>query len=328
MAISLVGTAFNTAANGGSCTVTLPGGLAQNDIVLVCGGHGNDTGSSNASISTSGYTQLDQQSVAGTVNGVIAWKRMGASPDATVTGTGGGDTSNGVAYVAMVFRGVSTTTAIDATTIGLTGHSSQPNSDPITTATNAAAVITAFVVETTRTVNTTPTGYIDTVQAASGDTKEASAAAAWRTVSPVGSENPAPWILDSGISRDWVAFTVALRPSTAVFDDASISATGTGTVALIGAPLADGALAVTGTATVGMTGVADTANSGQLEVYPVATVAFTGEAVTTSDAVFASQGMATLSMIGKRFGLIKSISKTTVGRGQKRSEVSINRDVL
>ena len=57
MAISLVGTASATGTGDASVVITLPVGIAENDVVVVSGGH-TVKGSTDPAVSTSGYTQL------------------------------------------------------------------------------------------------------------------------------------------------------------------------------------------------------------------------------------------------------------------------------
>jgi hypothetical protein len=297
MAISYVGSASNFAANGGDVTVTLPGGIAENDIVLVVGGHGNASGAA-ASISTSGYNTLDTQASAANYSGIIAWKRMGGSPDTTVTGTGGGDVSSGVAYIAYVVRGVDTSTAIDATTTEATGTSGLPNSPSITTVTDDCMVITAGLFAVANGTLTPPAGYSNALTVSGSDTNGIDVVCASR-IQPLGAVNPAGWGAILGDSSDdWVAWTVALRPAASgTFGDGALSGGSiSGTATFVGVNEGLGPFAMTGTGTASFAG----------EPFYNAVAAFTGTetsswvgtSISSQPVPFSMTGTGTASFVG------------------------------
>jgi hypothetical protein len=249
MAISLVGTVTGGAANGADVTLTLPGGIAENDLVCVFGGFIGD-GDPKPGVSTSGYTE----NVEG-ASYTFSYKKMGASPDASVTCSGNNDPSIGtfvaVAYVAMVFRGVDVSTPIDATTIVATGNDpGSPNSGSITTVTDGAAVITAGFTPTQDATITAPTGYGDTTTANATDLVPYTVGAAWKTIASAGATNPEPWSNWDG-DQDWVALTVALRPAASgTFGDGAFSGGSiSGTATFVGVNEGLGPFAMTGTGT-------------------------------------------------------------------------------
>jgi hypothetical protein len=246
MAISLVGTVTGGAANGADVTLTLPGGIAENDLVCVFGGSYQGFA---AGVSTSGYTE-NTDYIGTTMELSFSYKKMGASPDASVTGIGTGNSSLASAYVAMVFRGVDTSTPIDATTVTTEGSGSSPNSASITTVTDGAAVISAVISDNQDTSVTAPTGYGDTANGNASDLLSTTVAAAWKAVSPAGAENPEPWTAWS--NREWSGLTVALRPAASgTFGDGALSGgsiTGTATFVAINEGLGPFAMTGTGTA--------------------------------------------------------------------------------
>jgi hypothetical protein len=273
MAITLVGTASGGNISGNNAIITLPAGMAQDDIVLVIGGTGND--GTPAAVTTSGYTSLDT-SASSQVDLNASWKRMGVSPDTTVTCNGGGNAADAVAYVAMVFRGIDTTTAIDATTITNSG-TGDPNSNSITTVTNGAAVVTCFISEDTSSPITAPTGYGDKVDEERSDANPVQVGAAWKAVATAGAENPIPWNTSFAAGANYIAYTIALRPAIATTAvDGVFSATGTANVSLIGSVGANMMLNATGTGTASWTGTA-LGITGALAATGTATVAFEGE---------------------------------------------------
>lgn len=212
MAITYRGGGEASAINGGDPTITFPGGVAENDIVLAGGGHGLQ-GTTAATILTSGYTQLELGPLSSTADVAGCWyKRMGATPDSTVQGEGGGNGSDAVVYLCQIFIGVDTTTAIDATTTEAASSSGAPDSPNIDTVTDGAAVVSIGVGGVFDSTVTSPSGYGDQVHLNRDDTRPVTAGMAWVTKATAGGENPAAW---TGWSTGtWAAFTVALRPAT------------------------------------------------------------------------------------------------------------------
>jgi hypothetical protein len=124
MAISFVGSLPTVAtANGGNVTLTFTNlrdaanvqpTLAQNDVVFAIFAWGNTADYTAPTIS--GWALLDDKYANGSTNDTnlaVYYKRMTASPDASVTATGPGGSANSSIGVAFVLRGVDTTTAID-----------------------------------------------------------------------------------------------------------------------------------------------------------------------------------------------------------------------
>jgi hypothetical protein len=241
MAITLVGTAEASNINGNDATLTLPSGMAQNDVVVVVGGHGHSGNA--AGVTTSGYTEL-LDTGGGQCKLSVSWKRMGASPDTTALCQGSGDSDDATCYVALVFRGVSTTSAIDASLTSTTGTGS-PNSPSITTVTNGAIVISCFVQAVDDYTVLAPTGYSVQKDVARNDTSPITAGAAYKAIMPAGAENPGPWTASS--SDNYVAATMALTPETpGVFSDSALSVTGGDTTSFVGSVGPSGFLTVTG----------------------------------------------------------------------------------
>lgn len=203
MAITRVGEAEASAINDGDVTLDLSGlSLLENDVVvLVASG-----GVSAPSMTTSGYTAT----VVGTT--ILAWKRMGSTPDTSaVVNITGISSLFASAAVAIAFRGVDTTTAMDATITSANSSGTNPDSPSITTVTDGAGVISAFGSFVADAAVTAPSGYGDQVDIASTDTVPATAGMAWLTKASAGAEDPASWTNVS--SGTWAAFTVALRPA-------------------------------------------------------------------------------------------------------------------
>lgn len=206
MPITQVLRTLNNATNGGNVTLALTG-AQENDIVLVFGGHPFRSGSVAAGISTAGYTTLFSADTTPNVSFVVAWKRMGASPDANVVGLGSGNASDATAYGAYILRGVDTTTAIDTATQNAVGV----DAPSITTVTDLAWVV---VCTGTAVVDSTPgtiTNYTNIGNTAGNDTVDITIACATREIATAGAENPGAW--SSLTSTNARSVTVALRPA-------------------------------------------------------------------------------------------------------------------
>lgn len=211
MAITYVGGATGSAVDGADTSAIALPTLQENDIVLVAGGH-TGAASQTPGPTDSGYAEIASVALVGNKYFTVHRKRMGATPDTTVTGGGSGNANHGCSYVVMCFRGVDTTTSEDATATVAQASSTNPDSPSITTVTNGAAVVSLAGSIVSDSSVTVPTGYGDKVNiSTSGETQDYSAAGAWITKATAGAENPAAWA--SWASGIWGAATVALRPA-------------------------------------------------------------------------------------------------------------------
>jgi hypothetical protein len=244
MAISFV-EALEGSANNGT-DVDIPFVNAQSgDFVLVMGGH--QRSGSNAGVGTSGYTENVDYTSQNRFS--VSYKFISA--DTGVTCLGSGNAADGAAYIAFVFRGVDTSTPIDATTTNAENSGGiDPNSPSITTVTDGAAVVSAFLLNEDILANLGPTGYSNTSVKQSGDTNRVTAGAAWKAKATAGAENPSAWTMSGGATQAWKAATIAIRPAAAgVITDGVFSATGEVSVSLVGVYEAAGPFSMTGTGT-------------------------------------------------------------------------------
>ncbi len=101
------GTQDSDTAGAGTDTVSLPGSLAENDIVVVA--LSSDLSLDSSTIVSTGWTVLWQSADISPENWIV-YKIMGATPDTGIEITRG--TSEGV-VVCMAFRGVDTVTPVD-----------------------------------------------------------------------------------------------------------------------------------------------------------------------------------------------------------------------
>lgn len=134
--LTLVGTASDTIdGNGANADITLPGGLQEDDIVIV--GVSSDGDMSSRGIQTSGYTDII---AAGSDNPGrhLAYKLMGASPDSVVNVTSGA--FRHAAITIHAWRGANTTTPVETANTA-TGNGASPDPASHTTANNNAVRI-------------------------------------------------------------------------------------------------------------------------------------------------------------------------------------------
>jgi hypothetical protein len=220
MALSFIGSASGFNDAGGSVTITLPGGVAEGDVVYVCGGTANVSDIA-VGVSTAGYTELVD--IFGTdtqdTNFAVDRKVMGSTPDSTAVCIGSGDATIAASYVMHVWRGANTTTPEDVTTTTATGiDSGTPNSPSISPVTTGAVVLTAGAGNNFDTSTTTaPTGYANQVDVDAGNlSRLLRAMMASKSWSGSGAEDPAAWTISStDVSFCWAAATIAIRPAPA-----------------------------------------------------------------------------------------------------------------
>jgi hypothetical protein len=204
--------AFLVEEDGTTQNLTLPGTPLENDIVVVA--FGNDNFVAGVTINTSDYVAIHSiGGGSGTPGRWIAYKRMGSTPDTVVNVDSEGADS---AVVIQVWRGVDTTTALDATPTNTTGTSASADPPSITTVTNGALVfaVAIFDDDDAAATATAPSGYTNLI---AGDTGNASTSVgatvmmASKTVATAGAEDPAAF---GGTADDqWAAITFALRPA-------------------------------------------------------------------------------------------------------------------
>jgi len=226
VAISYVGAA--TSQNGNAVSLaSLSGGIGgpvlEGDFVLV--GHSMASTANQAPLVTqAGFTNLTDlfgdDSV--DINLVVAHKRMGSTPDTSVTvntvGTISADAHN---TVALVFRGVDPTTPFDVThTTAVGANTGVPNPAAITPVTAGAQIVlivagafTGFAAGSTYTA--APSGYGDLVQAILTSTsRDGMIGAARKAWSGSGADDPGTFAtLNASASSSWAAYTIALRPA-------------------------------------------------------------------------------------------------------------------
>lgn len=292
MAITVVATTTAVVEpGGGSDDVTIPGTPLENDIVEVV--VAADTGVVEEDILTSGYTTIAENSGTNIPSLVVAYKRMGSSPDSTVEIAQGGGSLD-YAVTVRLLRGIDTTTALDVTPTEDIGSGSFPDAPSITTSTDGAMVTAYGLLDDDDVASsvTVPSGYSNllTADTGNGNTNASGATImiADKVVSSAGPEDPP--IFGGGGADQWTGVTVAWRPSSGSTVTAAGTAAGTGaaSAASVAYHYTDGIAAGAGAASGAVEASAETAGaaagSGEASGDATAAAVTTGTAAGTGTA--------------------------------------------
>jgi hypothetical protein len=229
VAISRIGGTQGGAANAGAVTLTLPGSMAANDLILVAYGNAdNDNTQPTLAMTTAGYTELTTSTlssplnVAGESNLAIFYKYHNGSDTTAVCAAGGTGTDSASACALQVFRGVATVAqggpleiAI-ATATGTSGGDPNPPSVSGFTEATSAVVIAGMVCSATSALTlTAPTNYTtNAVNGTGTDTFSGSCGLAYRLTGAADPEDPGVFT-DSGTGVGWCAATMVLKEAPA-----------------------------------------------------------------------------------------------------------------
>lgn len=215
MAWTKVGESTFTVAGGASTeTKTLPGTPATDDIVIIALASDGDLSADGPS--TADYVVIDAPVSA--VPGVwFGYKIMGGTPDTQVVVQQ--RATNIQAGILQVWRGVDTTTPIDATRTTTAGASGMPNPPSYNPVTNGVLILAVGMLDDDDTAGTVtaPANYTNLVAADTGQASTAAGATAMiasrELVTVSGAEDPAAF---GGSGSDaWTSYTVGLRPAAA-----------------------------------------------------------------------------------------------------------------
>jgi hypothetical protein len=200
--ITLVGT--NSDESG--TTHSLPSGLLENDIVIV--GYSTYHSAYGGSAPPSGWTLISNRNYWGANTTIVYYKKMGSTPDTTVTM--GGPGADYMSVVSMAFRGVDTTTPFDASATDTQASSGMPNPPAITTVTSGSAIVAFGGIRYDQFVPTVPSGFDDIVYDYGGNANSTAMMAcdldSTRTPGAVD-----PGAFGGGYSDAWTATTIALK---------------------------------------------------------------------------------------------------------------------
>lgn len=212
-AISVVSAIKGSIVDGLDVTLTFPSGsVQQGDVVVVYGGFDPQGAGQSANITTTGYTSIANSTTTNISFGTW-YKVMGATPDTSVVGKGGGNNRTASAYAAYILRGVDQSRVLDSipSTTGPTS-STNPDPPPVTTSIPGTWVIPVVGSNVYDTSVTAPTNYSNLNGSSGNDNNDISTYASTRTISSPGSENPGTY--GSWSSGYWYAVTMAISPET------------------------------------------------------------------------------------------------------------------
>ncbi len=282
MAIQYVGRALGVVNSTASATynfslTSLTGGIGTapqaGDLIVVYSGF-PQASDLNPGVTTAGYTEVADLYANDTRDANLSVSyRVADGSETSITVTGSNSASYGSATLVAVFRGVDTTTPLDATTTTATGtNAGLANGPAITPVTPGAWVITGGLQtgDTTPSVAFTgPSGFTEIGQVgATGTTSGPRIGVYYKSGWSSGAVDPTAWAGgESTTSDSWGAATLALRPA-AVTGSASLS--GSGTLAASGSYVWDGAAGLSGSSSlaasgsVAFSGAADLVGSGAL----------------------------------------------------------------
>ena len=217
MAWTKVGeTTFNIADNSTNQDVTLPGTPLENDIVIY--GHASD-GIVSPGVQTTGYTDIMTDTGTALPGHESGYKIMGATPDTVITFNQVSPREY-TAGVLQIWRGVDTSTPIDATPTTASGGSGAPNSPSYTTVTNGALIFAIGFLDDDNSAGivTVPSGYSNLLaHDNTSNTDNATSMIASKELATAGTDDPAEF--GGGLDDGWYAVTFALRPAAGVTDE-------------------------------------------------------------------------------------------------------------
>lgn len=228
MAISYVGgkVAGTAGQGGGSIDLTtgLEGGSGgapiAGDLVVVTVSVGTAARAPTIAISTpTGYTALTAQRTTATTydtNVQTCYKVMTATPDTAVTIPASGNNADGIAYSIQVFRGVDTTTPMDATATYATGTATNnlPNGAAITPVTSGAWIVVCGGGAAASGGTYAAAALTNFLTANGPDTNDGNVGAGYFTGWTSGAYDPVVWTGGSAnAGNSWGCTTLALRPA-------------------------------------------------------------------------------------------------------------------
>ncbi len=226
MAISRIGGASGSAINAGSVSVTLPGSMAVDDLILLAWSCGDDDFTQpTLAMTTAGYTELTTSTLsadggtAGDGNLAVFYKFHNGSDTTAVTAASGTGTDSSNAVAVQVFRGVATVAqggpleiAIATATGTSGGDPNPPSVSGFTEATSAVVIAGAMSVATTALTLTAPTNYTTNfvTTGSASETFAATVGLAYRLSGAADPEDPGAFT-DNGAGAAWCAATMVLE---------------------------------------------------------------------------------------------------------------------
>ena len=228
MAISRIGGTTGNNINAGSITLTLPGSMAVDDLILIAYGVGDDDFTQpTLAMTTAGYTELTTSTLsadggtAGDGNLAVFYKFHNGTDTNAVTTASGTGTDSSTAACLQVFRGVATVAdggpleiTIQTATGTSGGDPNPPSVSGFTEATSCVVIACACGNSAALTL-TAPTNYTTNALNAVGDDNfDVSVGLAYRLSGASDPEDPGIFT-DSGAGAAWCAATMVLKEAPA-----------------------------------------------------------------------------------------------------------------
>lgn len=210
MAITLVGSTTAQAGPGphGALTFDISGMGVQEDDLLValCIESGSNTWASET-----GWTDFPNVASQGQVSRRLYYKLSGVSEGNPAFDAGSAFTGN---YgIIAAFRGVDTTTPVEASTVGTEGESNSPNPPSVTTLTDGAWVVALESNDDNDNTSGSPypTGYTGIQYGDQTDGGGPGGGMAYKEIATAGAENPGTFSIAN--TEEWITDSLALKPA-------------------------------------------------------------------------------------------------------------------
>lgn len=199
--LRLVGKSKQSFGSSTTGTFTLPTGLKEGDLVIVCVGSDGGT----AIGLPSGWTAINNTASTDEYTRTFC-KIMTSTPDASVALTGLATSS---AAMSIAFRNVHAD-MFDVTTVVITGTTGMPNCGSITPVTNNGIVLAIGYLDDDNIVPTVPSGY-ENFDYINSSTVGQTVMLATKSFTSAAAQDPAAY---GGSGTDaWVAVTIAIKPA-------------------------------------------------------------------------------------------------------------------
>ena len=218
-AISFIDSAGANAINAGAVTVTLPGGMQVNDLILdACAVGDDDFTQPTLAMTTAGYTEITTSTlsadggVGGDANLAVFYKFHNGSDTTAVLAAAGTGSDSASACHLFVFRGVDTGSPFDATATTATGTTGgDPNPPSISFSSSGTWTVAVGAVGNAAAITLSgPASYTSPRASDVGnDTFDIAVRMAYRSA-PSSPEDPGIFT-DSGAGVAWAAVTIALK---------------------------------------------------------------------------------------------------------------------
>lgn len=214
-------TSQSAGAAAGTRSISLAGiSMLENDLVIVAY---ERTGTASKTATTiSGYTTIAALYADNTTpttgvdsNLIVAYKFMGATPDANLVIPTSGATTEAEAVAVQVWRGIDTVNPLDVTAVTATQTTTGiPNPPAITPVTTGAIIVVAAGTSHNGGTDTFTAAYLSNFLTVGGNsTTDATVGMGWLTW-PGGAYDPAAWTFSQADSTSYASnsVTFALRP--------------------------------------------------------------------------------------------------------------------